>query len=352
MGGSEHPRVPTYNAPMSRSSRVPSERPSIDEMRDDARLPLHPLNKMEWTVPDGLSLVARHRVPGGAHRRYPEDWGDEASRGQAVAEDWVLVWPDVGQPLFADALRPCKKPTPRLLLTFAALAEATPSKYREFAQRYGPLGLCEHGTPCTHRQSGAVFGLDAGEINDQECDPLPEERIDGWRWFARQAATMLDIVIDLDRGRLVAEERWEPLRRLTPPVDFIRTIATTDAEARQRWPADTPAQARHKAVNRQRAVISAYISEWLLMAGIQPRFFWKPGRRGLDLVGRGGLFAAMALQLADTASGSSPLARCDNCQRHFSPRRRPDPNTDTFCSRAACKEARKKRYHRRKKDRE
>lgn len=309
-------------------------------MKAAGRFPLHPLNKMEWTVPEGPSLEARHRGSDGAHRRY------ECSE-EPVPEDWVLVWPPRGQRLFGVKTGSSQKPNRRLLLTFAALAEARPSKVRTFAQRYGPLGLCEHGTPCTHRESGAVFGLDAAEIDDQDCDPLPEERILDWQRFARQANSMLDIVIELDQRNLASRDLWEPLRVLTPPVDLTKRLATTDREARQRWPSALPDQDQRKALNEQRAVLSAYISEWLLMAGIRPRFDWSPSRRGVDLVGRGSLFAAVALQLADIASGGVLIARCDECHCLFTPTRRPSPKREVFCK-AKCKEARKKRYHRRK----
>ena len=72
------------------------------------------------------------------------------------------------------------------------------------------------------------------------------------------------------------------------------------------------------------------VNQWLLLGGVRVRFSWDPGGQSLSLSG-GGLFGAIALNLAFAASRSTGLAFCSGCSDLYEPRRMPRMGESHYC---------------------
>lgn len=304
---------------------------------------------------------------------------------------------------------PMVKPTPRLLFEFADLADGQATDFLRFARRYGPLDLCHHGKPATHvppdvlddlaepydvdtyasdwrnyEMTRALHNLGESElvafasdvlhleISDRDApppepvefpdalmscrrEPFADESLSIWAAYAREAGALIDILGDLAHSKPVPLDRWRPLAAHTgepieanlsdvpEPVGLDRL-----SEARQRQVKQKLSERRIALLNEQRPMIAWFVDRWIHLGGIRPRYTW--GERGavLDLVGPGGLFPALALQLADLLTDSRlAIVRCCECNRRYRPKRKLRPDQDNFCTRQTCQAARKRRYHRR-----
>lgn len=360
---------------------------------------VHPLNQMRWRAPARVELSG------------VTDWGYELAQlaeelgrfGRAVAppservieeahehdRDLTLRWTET------DTDYREVQPSPRLLFKFADLAEKPPAAYVAFAKRYGPLDLCRHGKPSSHVPAEVLDDLAApyrdleeqrdlrardyelrllaeeGHLaNEDEKPPGPaefpapllschrpafsDERLDIWRSYARQANTMIDLLGELMLSRPTSPARWRPLASLyDEPIEALvrepPPVVPARAPERERAAVRT---VRAEVLADQRLMLAWFVSQWLHLGGIRPRFTWsRRASAQLDLVGSGGLFAALAIQLADLVNDQDQsLIRCTACGRRYRPHRKPRADQDNFCPKESCQAARKRRYRRRKAD--
>ena len=383
---------------MSRSSRVGDDL-SVKQMIDEGSSRVHPLSQMSWPAPKAVTVLdLRHRTPGtgrastgmdpvlaDAFSRLADQIDGEA--GPAGYLHWEAAWASG-----SDTAYPMAKPTPSLLFKFADLADGQAEDFVRFARQHGPLDLCRHGKPATHVPADALddlaepyrggtfernwqdyeMALAAGDVGDLDpprdypetlvpCRRVPfeDESLSIWAAYAREASLLIDILGDLSHSKPVPLDRWRPLaRHIDGPLEAILSEVPPPPQRLDRLPEATErqkkkeyAESRIALVNEQRPLIAWFVDRWLHLGGIRPRYTW--GARGatLDMVGPGGLFPALALQLADLLSDSRlALVRCCNCNRRYRPRRKIRADQDNFCTRQKCQAARKSRHHRRKAD--
>ncbi len=88
-----------------------------------------------------------------------------------------------------------------------------------FAQRFGVLGICEHGLPYTHPPSPGQFRdeLTGRPLPYTECRPLRRNDYTNWEplrvWFHRvdQAAAILRVAAALDAGKAPSKQDWQSM---------------------------------------------------------------------------------------------------------------------------------------------
>jgi hypothetical protein len=246
------------------------------------------------------------------------------------------------------------KATPRLLTTFAALAEASESDVRQFAARYGPLGV---GRVVQSRSNGA---RNAGEASEAAYGFRPavegvylpgsvvEEGVGQWRSEAKRYSALWSLCADLTQSRPTSTDQWklfepefdEPVEAWVPAEGHVP--AGIDRSA---WAAMDPVRQRRLLVRDQRAAFALLVERSLERAGVGIGFYWEPRRTGIDYVGWPSLRIALALGLADMVRGGDVPYRCFNCGREYRPKRSPAWNRRNFCTRPECQESRK-RHHR------
>jgi hypothetical protein len=153
----------------------------------------------------------------------------------------------------------------------------------------------------THRRIAGECDLD---IKEQNTLTVVQEDIARWIQNAEIARALVNIVARLDVGQSpdIAQFKLLPgwVGGDNPPSDP--------------W-----------------APVTVLINRWLLMC----RFDFEFGRRGRPKpvqIGTPALFAHIGFQLALTISRIGGLAVCSFCGRSYSPKRKPNPNRENYCS--------------------
>ena len=245
--------------------------------------------------------------------------------GRVKAEGDRLFWsPDV------EGHREVNPPE-NLLAVFAGLASAAPEEIAAFAEQFGVLEICEHELPRSHnpsrpwKQSGQYveecFPLGWHERSDPEW--MCREPLSVWYMFAGDARAILRIAANLHGNRVGS------------PVDW-RTIF-----GHGRGPESIPWW--KPSVEGERFLVAGLVNEWLQLGDVRPRLAWGSsskranGTPGLIMAG-GGLFGALAIQLAQSVSRSEGLYICDGCGAAHTRAKKPDPNRRKFCPK--CRNAR------------
>lgn len=196
-------------------------------------------------------------------------------------------------------------------------------------QRFGPLRVCRrHRVPLGN-------GHDWPDRDDIRCS-IPGPEPVGWWWdLGRSALAVRDLIGAVQMGMSgegVFDHDWEIATG--HPIARIR-----DQRKANRW-------------HPQRELQSA-LNQWLATAAPRPRVEWRRGRERADLYlftnPASPVMAAIATQLALTATSVGRLAICDMCQEPYSPKRiRPDRNFCPRCRKRAAA-ARSRKWYRKKK---
>jgi hypothetical protein len=101
------------------------------------------------------------------------------------------------------------------LESFLKLANATGSEIMQFAEAWGPLGICIHGKTVMHEGGCQLLRWeDCPWLSDEERSPWPEdesppeywEPLAAWRFYARQFAAILVMASELNKGRVPRPE--------------------------------------------------------------------------------------------------------------------------------------------------
>jgi len=195
-----------------------------------------------------------------------------------------------------------------MLEGFVRLADdETGDRIAAYARRWGFLDLCEHGLPASHNPAPGwcrPLSLDEGEP------------VEGWRRWAGQARAILAILARLSAGEPGLDEDWQRVfagSRLVAPWWREGTAESADGD---RW--------------RVRSVIN----DWTVLGNVRP---WLVDYGPHLVIGGGGLFGALAVQLVLLASGSDSVCRCSACGSPFVPTgRRPAAGRRRYC--ADCRE--------------
>lgn len=235
-----------------------------------------------------------------------------------------------------------------------------------FARRYGPLGLCEHGLPYAHHKGKIrTYGLPGGRGRETgaEC-PLacrlrqcPEgqclaetsgarcteedrtrwpalrellgddslffrncwaagvafERVDAWIALARYADAIVSTAGSLHQGKRQDALAWHILTHCNVDLNAGGRIDNRDESFWENAPTGAPANYQKW---EGRFNLTLAVNIWLSLADVRPVYDWWPDDNpGLKF--RGGTFGVLALQLATAVAGAVDWLQCDGCGRWY-----------------------------------
>src|ERR1017187_7939264 len=195
-------------------------------------------------------------------------------------DDEVLVWRvNMDNPAGA-----WKEPTKSMFNTFIQLWQRTIPQITRFAKAWGPLGL----------DRPELFGPDYFEAEFRES-------IETWRYFSRRAFCVLSVAADLRQGRTAKSEHWAEL-------------TSGDEWTGQRRQRSNVRDWAKSSLHAQHLLLGGETDLWLKYSGLGFALSTDKGNWQLEVnYDNGKLIAAIALQLALTASGHT-LYVCSECQ--------------------------------------
>jgi len=216
--------------------------------------------------------------------------------------------------------------------------DTSPEEIRNFAKRYGILRICKHGLPASHSNSpyGSVyFGEDREFVTERipYCQPLgtsfPNENegfepLDRWRFFARHAHALLNVIVSLSQDELAQTDDWAVLHKYT----------------------SNPERTGRDLV-QQRLDSVAVVNTWLRVASVAPQIRydfdqislrdrhkslrdWYKIQLETDMFRGSRLFAYLACQLMTAAVGQA-VSLCSGCGKIYPPTRKPNRNQNNYC---------------------
>jgi hypothetical protein len=288
---------------------------------------------------------------------------------------------------------------PRMLSQFANLADSPPSRFVDYAARWGALGL-QNGRPGTWvrvereaiadwrgyaREARAMLQIGEAIHNDEAPPPeavavlaLADPKV---KWHDRSTVVSRSVRAPYD-GYVVSAGPSERDSSNVIVIDHgnLRTVhkklATLNVAADQKVEAgqviglvdkkDSTPQARHEfqvfvagdeidpapylaqVFSRLPATdpwdakpnLAQHVNRWLKLGGIALELSW--GRRDESPtygVYAPGLFGAIALLVAGTINRSAEQAWCSNCRTLYTPTRKPAKGRRNYCLDPACKKA-------------
>ena len=196
-------------------------------------------------------------------------------------------------------------PSRDLLTKFAGLVASDEKVVLKYAQRWGPLGLCDHDVPFLHH---AVEGRPCGPTRVGR-PPIAEpgkhllccESIASWKKCAAEARELVNLSAKTHLGQL--DREW-----------FLARAETGD---------------KHTLGWQERSLVRA-INRWVELGDVNVWVTVQNGRFDITL-GRASLFSALATQLAFATVRTRGFAVCVGCGRSFYPGRRPNPSRANYC---------------------
>jgi hypothetical protein len=221
-----------------------------------------------------------------------------------------------------------------------------------FAERWGVLGICDHGLPRTHSAGLSTLCAPLGHDSMEDGGWEPTA---AWRFFRRQAFLILRTSDRLRRGERVDRSTWlELFDEDGPRLAYDRAIDFTD-------PSGTPRVSQPLDLQTGLTVMRAPVLSWVLeeddwdrpvwecdrpvqrwCAGLIMQSWLEVGRpemlaswsgRGADVwVSARSLFGVLAMKVAFAASGSPGFAICHECHALFLPKRRAKAGQRTYCA--------------------
>jgi hypothetical protein len=214
------------------------------------------------------------------------------------------------------ALRWAPKPSVRLLLDFAALADRPPVEIERYAKKWGCLALCRHGFP-----TGIFYGFhtdkDPHGVDVKFCPATGCEPLTFWRFWAGSFRALLN----LSGGQSGAQDwralGWRGRRDKAHLADIANRVAVRFGHLR---PVVVPT-----------------------------------GKNGFGLRTAGslygaGLAAALSYQLLAMIAAGKNLLVCAGCGKWFESRARRGMGRDAFCEscgRTAATRSASNRYYQR-----
>ncbi len=246
---------------------------------------------------------------------------------------WVPAKVDVATPPDGEGDRICwigpfghrARPASGLLGKFLALAAAGPEKIQQFARQWGLLGARGLALPDdviewlesdaeVFRGPPVAEGLAVWTVS-RILEHGGWEAVDAWRYFARQAVALLRVAEALRRGEAGAAEDvrkiyhpaplpevWSEGTRLTP-------VWVAKPELLEAPPTEPSMRAHRRLVER-------WVRRWLDHGRVALRFEWTGLHPSIQFGGYG-LLGALAIQLAQTASGREGLRICAACGKPY-----------------------------------
>jgi hypothetical protein len=215
-------------------------------------------------------------------------------------EDWFTYWD------FQDE-------TEGMLDTFRKING--PSDVLDFAKRYGPLRICSHGLPSSHRPF--YFSLDPVSMADF-CQPegYPDhchEPLERWRFYVTEANNLLEVGASLwqQPGKPAPRSVWAKLLGDAPLLSRLGESVVVD-----RW------------------IVMAEVNSWLQQGNIHVFWGWHDPEPVIRL--NAGTFGLLALQLATALGRSSGVVICYACRTPYLPDRKPQSGRRNYCQQPNC----------------
>lgn len=209
------------------------------------------------------------------------------------------------------------RPRAEMLEEFVRLGDEPDDRIAHYARRWGTMGVCACRLPLSHNPhrswTGAQPGCSPlGMYDEQRPDGLGWEPLDLWRKWSRDAAAILRIIACLKEGQLPEIANWRQIYSAasTPNVPWWR-----------------------RGVEAESMMVGHVVNEWLGIGDVRPRVHWHdeesiPAKLWTHV---GGLFGALAYQLAISLSSTRAVAVCSDCGFGYMPSRAPSPNRRNFC---------------------
>jgi hypothetical protein len=315
----------------------------------------------------GLSSLLSREVPGG-RLRIPTGPIGLVGIGDEISLDYSKAFPEEAEPL------PWRTNLQGLLDEFVRLADSTPPDFLRFAQKWGPLRVCQHFQP--------------KEVCSESCKENYLDPIVVWRDYASRSKAMLQVAADLYQGRSGSNADWGTIFQfdVTESGDWFEAIALpiftalvqsplleenilevivrvlnkglkrrgwgselgtreADREFTGRVPGGT---AQGNLVPLQKRVLGWIMDVILTTTGARLTFTWDSQEPAIGLTPRDSLLAALACQLAFAIARGESLFLCSACSQPYTPTRRPAAGRRHYCpecgQRAASRDyARRKR---------
>lgn len=190
-----------------------------------------------------------------------------------------------------------------MLESFCTLADAPDCRILEFARRYGILDVQRKSIPWTTRR---LFPM-LGRVNVDESRGW--QPLGLWRRLSGEAFALLKASSELIEGKCVGLDPCigEIAGTLTEPLGFLH------AEA-------------------MKLIVAHAVNVWLATADAQPVVIWGGSEKPSIRLGGGGVFSALAIQLALAIGRSKGFAVCYHCRNEYPPeQRRPKTGQRNFC---------------------
>jgi hypothetical protein len=233
-----------------------------------------------------------------------------------------------------------KAESPAMMEEFLRLADASPEKIRDFARHWGVLEICKHSLPRSHNPPGyplpdPVTWCNPRGFRDSRSNCW--EPLDAWRHFSRQFAAVLNIRARLEEGKVGKSEDWK-MALNNPDAPYWKQNITAEHDR-----------------------LAMRLNEFLRIGAVRPSVHWFDYERwqaGLPMRGWsikltfGGLFGALASQLAFAVARTQGLAICSACARPFTPIKQLSNGRRHYCTdckKASARDA-SRDYRRRKRD--
>jgi hypothetical protein len=213
-----------------------------------------------------------------------------------------------------------------ILDEFIELGEGTNRQILDFARTWGVLELCRHHLPYRHGERPAYVRLPipAASLRSRApCEPLGIEPLEVWRFYSRQAKTLLRIAANLERGMAGDAADWSVvLRDRVVPSEGADGICWSDT-----------------------------VESWMQIGDVQlmidrasRRITW----RGADL------FGELAVQIALAGMNAPAQAYCTICGKAYAPKKQITRGGVHYCPSPRCQKLatalRAKRYRESRRD--
>lgn len=306
-----------------------------------------------------FDLAKRYPVPTRVELRteLPDDAPRPEYRG--VTErfwlEWTYAWDDP----------PFSPPAVGCLDEFIKLADAPPERVRDFARRWGVLGICAHGDPYPHRSGpdGGCHPLGVPTLGPA-FDPsgsLAWDALRPWYRYARKARAIVSAAARLYANEAPDDDDWREIeggvfsreadaldqgleQGLPPGVQEAQRRMEAAAKARFDERFEQHMRPRREIPELARRELADAVSEWLGSAALLPRLRWDTGADSYVAIiaprdpdfwsgTYGHLFGLLGIQLA--AAVSSPLYHCSICSTVYGledDQNRPRRGQRRFCS--------------------
>jgi hypothetical protein len=234
--------------------------------------------------------------------------------------------------------------------SFIRLADASDERIEAFAQRWGILGICEHGQPGMHDGcmplcfNDRFWEAEAEKAARQWREHVAKqpgywEPLSAWRYYARQFGAFLSIVADLKAGEDTETADWAtihnvlPVGKRGPDWDALFNYPA-DLMDPKTWTGPIKFPGRDKfrpnAVAGQQKLIAQWITYMFRDAALAPRLVWldEAPRLLLELTSpfvkqsrsmpwpwpRNSLYSVLVCQLAAAATSDVGAVRCAICK--------------------------------------